>query len=133
MKTKTILKISWAILLVVLTSITHAQQQGTCGPYTVDKAAMDKALQYERQNANANEKLETNPPVVIRVYFRVCEPDGGLFTDISDTAIARDFNHLVGAYTADNICFVNCGHDYIQSTALDSFNASTNSPTIFYP
>ncbi|MFI5135095.1 MAG: zinc-dependent metalloprotease, partial [Chitinophagales bacterium] len=69
----------------------------------------------------------------IRVYFRVCQPDQGLFADITEAQIDTDFDHLVGAYTADNICFVNCGHDYIQSSALDTFNTNNNSSTIFYP
>ena len=79
MKANTVMKISWAILFVVIASITRAQEQ-KCGPYSVDKAAMNKALQCEKQKEG--EKLESGSTVVIRVYFRVCEPDQGLFTDL---------------------------------------------------
>jgi len=128
---KKLLRISFSLLLVVATSQMHAQQKIKCGPYTIDQSAMDKALQFEQQSQN--NKLESAPPTVIRVYFRVCQPDQGLFVDISEAQIDTDFDHLVSAYTSDNICFVNCGHDYIQSSALDTFNTGNNSSTIFYP
>ncbi len=106
-------------------------QVNKCGPYTIDKAAFTKALEYEA--AHKGNAFTAAAPIVIRVYFRICQPDAGKLIDVNEAKIATDFKHLVGAYAADNICFVNAGYDYIQKSTLDTFNISNDDYHIFYP
>src|SRR5689334_9389331 len=116
MKAKTTMKL--LLLFCFLNSITYVKaQQLRCQATKVDMKAYLKMVELERSNKN----LVPVGPIVIRVFFRVCEPDGGASSgDITEDQINTSFKHLVGAYAADNICFINAGYDYINSSALDT-------------
>jgi hypothetical protein len=130
MKVKMIAAILITVWLLLISAFSNAQQL-KCGPYTIDKAAFEKALQYEKSHANAEQISSTS--TVIRVFFFICEPDGGQLAPIGESDVDKDFQHLIRAYAGDNICFVNAGFNYIYNTALDTFNFSNDNPNIFLP
>lgn len=125
---RTIVKKS-VLLLFFFTSFLFAwSQQNILRPYQLDKTALKNALDYERTNQH---QPALTSPVVIRVFFRIVDPVGGINPDITEDQIAQDFKHLVGAYSKDNICFINMGYDHLYNTALDTFNTRNDSYKIF--
>lgn len=125
------MKLTSIILTAFLFSFISAfpQTERNCVATKVDLEEYKKMLQLE----NANTKTSPATPIVIRIFFRVCEPPGGSPTDITEDQINTDFKHLVGAYQGHNICFVNAGYDKLFNTALDTFNTNNDDYHIFLP
>src|SRR5689334_9761239 len=118
MKANRIIKLLLLFCFSISSLLVKAQQENKCLATKVDMKEYMKMVQLERSGKN----FAPATPIVIRVFFRVCDPDGGKLFDITEDQINTDFKHLVGAYAADNICFINAGYDHIFNTALDTFN-----------
>ena len=87
-KTAAALITAWLFLIV----LSGNAQELKCGPYTIDKAAFKKALDYEKLHANSPEISSSS--TVIRVFFFICEPDGGQLAPIGESDVDKDFQHL---------------------------------------
>jgi hypothetical protein len=102
-----------------------------CGTYKIDTAALHKALKFEK--LHRLEKTEAGT-ILIRVFFHIFTYDDGSHPAATLDQIKSEFNTLVAAYAADNICFLNTGVNYFHSSFFDTgFNASTDSPSDFFP
>lgn len=130
MRAGTIRKVLLLLTFLPIVIFTQAQQIKPCGPYTINKELFKNALEYERAHRG---KFAPTTPLVLRVFFHICEPTQGTLIDVTEDQINLEFKHLVGAYAADNICFVNAGYDRIYNTALDTFNFSNDNKNIFLP
>lgn len=106
-----------------------SQTARNCVATKVDMQNYKKMLQWE----NLNVKKSPTTPIVIRVFFRICEPAGGSLIDITEDQINQDFKHLVGAYQGHNICFINAGYDKLYNSAIDTFNTNNDDYHIFLP
>ena len=96
-------KIMKLLLLLIFFSqviFSEAQEIKPCGPYTINKQLFKNALEYEKLH---NGSFAPTAPVVLRVFFHICEPTQGTLIDITEAQIDQEFKHLVGAYAADNI------------------------------
>jgi hypothetical protein len=126
---KQLIIILWAT--IVCFTITSAQTITICGPTHLDTAANRIADEYSRNNAT---RLLFNSPKTIRVFFHVLQADDGSLRTTSPDSIATEFEQLVSAYSADNICFVNAGLDFINNSKLDTgFIAGVDPATLFDP
>lgn len=101
-----------------------------CGPQNIDTAALNVAMAYETQNQN---RL-LPPSFSVRVFFHILRYDNGTNATTTAAAVQNEFNTLVNDFAANNICFINCGYDFIDNTALDTnFNADTDPFSVFDP
>ena len=132
MKANTVMKRLWLLLFAFVSFFAEAQTGKTYSPYKIDESAFKAALAYEAAHQGGNLATAGTTRTVIRVFFRVCLTDIGNI-NVTESQIATDFKHLVGAYAPNNICFVNAGVDYIQKSALDTFNISNDDYHIFLP
>jgi hypothetical protein len=95
-----------------------------CGKEKINDAALTSAMQYEA--AAATHKPE-QVDFLIRVWFHVFNNSDGSNTAATAAQISSEFNSLLNSYAADNICFVQAGIDYTNSTSLNTqFNADTD-------
>lgn len=95
----------------------------TCGGYTINTAALKAAKDFE--SANASRLLSAS--VSIRVYFHIFNDDNGTNAGATVAQIQTEFNQLVSDYAANNICFINMGLNYINSSTLNTMNLSNSS------
>lgn len=108
-------------------SYVNAQQTRLpCGPVRIDPVADKLAARYQSENL-----ITVTPAYLIRIYFHVFAYDDGTNPGATPAQINSELTSLLNSYTAANICFLNCGVEYIKSSALDTgFNADTD-PTGF--
>jgi hypothetical protein len=107
-----------------------AQQPKPCGDYKINKTELSKALNFERSNI---QKLQSTH-YLIRVYFHICRYDDGSHPGATVQDLNTEFATLQADYTSGNICFLNAGYDYINSTAIDTVNANqSGSHDLFNP
>src|SRR5256885_12279807 len=93
-----------------------------CGNGRIDTIALNKALQYERS-------LHRDQTVtyLVRVYFHVFRNDDGTQAAATTTEINNEFTSLLASYASDNVCFLFCGVEFINSTNLNqNFNADSD-------
>lgn len=123
--------ITIAIFLILISNAKgFAQSMSVCGPAHLDTAAYRLAMEYSRNSA----RPLLNIPKTIRVFFHVLKSDDGSLRTTSPDSIAREFEQLVSAYSADNICFVNAGVDFINNSKLNTgFVVGTDAPSLFDP
>jgi hypothetical protein len=104
-----------------------------CGGYTIDQDALNKAKEFELKNKSAS-LLPVSTQYLIRVYFHIVACNDGTLPAATPTQIANEFNTLKADYIPFNICFLNCGFDYVNITKLDTnFNVDTDPKTLFDP
>ena len=110
-------------------SQNNISEQKQCGSYKIDNAAFANALKWEAQN-----KTRSNPSYYIRVFFHVCRYNDGSHAVITEDELKVEFDTLVSEYAANNICFINEGWDFVNSTKLDTnFNGDTGNWADFDP
>jgi len=101
-----------------------------CGGYKIDTTALRAAINFE--SVKANSILSTS--FLIRVYFHILTDDNGTNAAATQIQIKDEFDTLVAAYTANNICFLNGGVNTINSSYLNTgFNADTDPSSVFDP
>lgn len=111
---------------------SFSQQPGLCGNYKIDRAALEKAKEFESRN-RLNNGIQSFS-FVIRVYFHILNCSDGTLPAATAAQIITEFNTLEAAYSANNICFINAGFNNIYNTKLDTnFNANTDDPSLFNP
>ncbi len=131
MKTNNLLKEGLVFGFIFFSLIAHAQEPKTCGPYKINREALNKALQFEKSGAAQRTLAST---ILIRVYFHVVTDDDGSNAAATTDQISEEFNTLASNYTADNLCFLYTGLNYINSTFLNNnFNADTDPSSDFDP
>ncbi|MEP7318567.1 MAG: zinc-dependent metalloprotease [Panacibacter sp.] len=122
------------LLTVLLTAAILQVQKGysqniqkdkpqTCGSYTINTAALKAAKDFE--SANASRLLSAS--FSIRVYFHIFNDDNGTNAGATAAQIQTEFNQLVSDYAANNICFINMGLNYINSSTLNTMNLNNSS------
>jgi hypothetical protein len=117
------------VLLCLIGTYIHAQKPKLCGGYTINRDALLKALQFERNN-----KALSSQHYLIRVYFHIVRYDDGSHAAATSTDIQNEFQTLQSDYASGNICFLNAGLNYINSTALDTVNVNqSGSHDLFSP
>jgi hypothetical protein len=101
-----------------------------CGPSVIDTAAFGKALRFEA--ANTANTLRSGSNYQVRVYFHIFRNSDGTNAAATVAQIAAEFNTLGYDYSLGNICFLNCGYNFVDNTTLNTqFNASTQSFSLF--
>jgi hypothetical protein len=69
----------------------------------------------------------TIPFYLVRVYFHVFADDDGSNMAATPAQIETEFTSLLNSYSANNLCFIKLGTEYINSTSLNNnFNADTD-------
>lgn len=116
-------KIKNADTLTAREQARNLRQPKSCGSYTIDAAALSKALYSE--SINANDQLTTS--YSIRVYFHICRDNDGSNAGATESQIQNEFNDLVTAFAGDGICFINMGLNYIDNSTLNNFNTASES------
>lgn len=129
MKTNYLLKGGFVFGFIFFSLIIYAQKPKTCGPYKINREALNKALQFE--NGGLTQRtLASN--TLIRVYFHIVANDDGTNAAATTDQIAEEFNTLASNYAADNLCFLYAGLSYINSSFLNNnFNADTDPSSDF--
>jgi hypothetical protein len=89
--------------------ISNSRQWGTC---VILLAGMLTAAMLPVQKGYSQN--------LIRVYFHICRNDDGTNAAATETQIQSEFNQLAADYAPGNICFVNMGLEYINSTTLNN-------------
>ncbi len=119
------------VFLIFLTySVCSFSQLPCYDNYKIDKAALQKAKEFESQN-NINNSIQSSS-FVIRVYFHILNCSDGTLPGVTAAQLTTEFDTLVAAYRANNICFINAGYDNIYNTKLDSnFTVGTDNSSLF--
>jgi len=111
------------LMICACSNKAFTQQLLPCGTDHIDTAALRKAAIYETQH---NFRIRSATPVLFRVYFHILSYDDGTNATTDQAGIVSEFNNLTADYSADNICFLNAGIDYIYSSSLDTnYNVSS--------
>ena len=119
----------WLTFFVSI-QLLKAQSILLCGPVKLDSAANEKAKEYTSRNA----RTDFSGPTTIQVYFHILVCNDGTLPAATAANITTEFNSLVSAYAADNICFFNAGYNVIYNTSLDTnFTAGVNPSSVFDP
>jgi hypothetical protein len=125
--------LNYILITVIYFQYNHAiaqEPEKFCGSYKIDREAVKKALEFERNNSA---KIQGNN-YLIRVYFHICKFDDGSNPGATKEDIYNEFKNLLQDYIASNICFINCGLDSINNTKLDTVNIDENgSESLFDP
>lgn len=100
----------------------HAQVL-PCGNGKINDALLTNAIRLE----NSPQKPD-QVDYLVRVWFHVFSNNDGSNTAISSAQITSEFQSLLASYAADNICFLFCGIDYTNSTALNTLFNADNDP-----
>ena len=130
--TKTILKYITTMLVVVFYSLTAHSQALKCLNPTQDTQAIRMATLYLKTHPSARNIQTVN--TVIKVFFHIMRLSNGNSPGATSAQITSEYNALVSSYTADNICFLNAGFDYVDNDYLDtSFVAGVDNPNLFSP
>ena len=130
MRTNNLYKVFVLQVFIFFTLNSFSQKPGLCGTYKIDTAALRSAKDFEARNKFNNTILSAS--YVLRVYFHILNCNNGSFPAATAGQITTEFNTLAAAYSANNICFINAGLNYIYNTTLDTnFNASTDNPSVF--
>jgi hypothetical protein len=117
------------VYLILAQCFINAQPIRECGSTKMDEAADQLAKAYQR-----GPRQQYSSPITIQVYFHILYCDDGTLPAATPENIETEFNDLVSAYAADNICFVNAGFDRIYSTKLDTnFTAGVDASSLFDP
>ena len=125
-------KIAWLLLLLLATTQTHGQHLTSCGNMRIDTAALHKAKQFERLNAQAGRVLAAS--FLIRVYFHIGAYNDGSNQVITPQLLRQEFDTLRADYAGAGICFLFAGYDVMNNSNLDTnFNANTDNPNLFAP
>ena len=129
MKTNNFLKAGFVFGFIFFSLMIYAQEPKTCGPYKINKEALNKALQFEKTGLTQR-TLASN--ILIRVYLHVVTDDDGSNAAATTDQINEEFNTLASNYAADNLCFLYAGLNYINSSFLNNnFNADTDPSSDF--
>jgi len=111
------------LMICACSNKAFTQQLLPCGTDHIDTAALRKARAYELQH---NFRIKAATPVLFRVYFHIVTYDDGTNPTTTLASLVSEFNNLTADYSADNICFINTGYDYINSSSLDTnYNVSS--------
>lgn len=110
--------IVWLFVLAALPA--GAQKELICGNGKIDTAKDAAAMRYLRSGMLQN----TVPNYLVRVFFHICRNSDGTNAAMTLAQMATEFATLQAQYAPDNICFLNCGYNYIDNTTINtSFNA----------
>ncbi len=114
------------LLLLLLFSnaiLVKAQQHWLpCGNGRIDTAADRAAERFAQLHKNIQA-----PSNAIRVYFHVFSNDDGSNIAATPDQVISEYASLRASYAADNLCFIQMGVQYINSTTLNNnFNADTD-------
>ncbi|MEO7312137.1 MAG: hypothetical protein ABIX01_17170 [Chitinophagaceae bacterium] len=114
------------ILVTLIFQSLRSQAQGLpCGNGHIDTAADIKAMAYM---AGPQIKGLQTVTYLVRVYFHVFNNNDGSNTACSPAQVKTEFASLLATYASDNICFINCGSEYINNTVINTtFNADDDS------
>jgi len=138
-KYKRCIGLNFLMTVIAITAISSLQniysqnlikEPRPCGGYIIDTAALRAAKKFE--SLKSRSLLSTS--YLIRVYFHIFTNDNGTNAAATVANIKDEFNTLVAAYSGNNICFLNGGFNYINSTYLNTaFNADTDPSSVFDP
>ncbi len=118
------------LLLILYHQGATAQNRLPCADYKIDRAALLKALEYERNNQNSKQV----GGFLARVFFHIITDDDGTNASATVSQVNSEYATLVSDYAGDGICYINAGYDIVRSTKLNSqFNAITDDPALFNP
>jgi hypothetical protein len=98
----------------------------TCGSYTIDKAALKQAIDFENSSSNKTQISS----YTIRVYFHICRNDNGSNAAATWEQVKSEYNQIIADFAPDNICFVSMGNHYIDNTTLNN-NPTANFVSAF--
>ncbi|HRC33189.1 MAG TPA: zinc-dependent metalloprotease [Bacteroidia bacterium] len=98
----------------------------TCGSYTIDKAALKQAIDFENSSSNKTQISS----YTIRVYFHICRNDNGSNAAATLEQVKSEFNELIADFAPMNICFVSMGNHFIDNTTLNN-NPTANFVSAF--
>ena len=122
----------FVLLIFLAYSVCSFSQLPCYENYKIDKAALQKAKEFESRNNITNAIQSAN--FVIRVYFHILNCNDGTLPAATPAQLITEFNTLEAAYSANNICFINAGYDNIYNTKLDSnFVVGTDNSSLFDP
>ncbi len=131
MRTGNLTKKGFLLSCIFFSLIAHSQEPKTCGPYKINQAAFDKALQFEKSKSQAAQNALSST-ILMRVYFHIVTDDDGTNAAATVAQISNEFNTLASNYSPDNLCFLNAGFNHINSTFLNNnFNADTDPASDF--
>ncbi|HVX25484.1 MAG TPA: hypothetical protein VHB70_04025, partial [Parafilimonas sp.] len=88
MKTNDLLKGGFVFGFIFFSLMMYAQKPKTCGPYKINRAALNNALQFEK-NGLTQRTLVSN--ILIRVYFHVVTDDDGSNAAATTDQINEEF------------------------------------------
>lgn len=101
----------------------NAQIPLSCGNGKINFTADQDAFNFQQRNKGAKPFGVT---YLIRIYFHIGTDDNGSASAITMAELATEYATLQKTYSADNICFLNAGVDYVKSTFLNrQFNADS--------
>ncbi|MCO6497669.1 MAG: hypothetical protein J5I50_08410 [Chitinophagaceae bacterium] len=104
-----------------------------CGTHKIDTTALRRFVEYKNTNAGNRRGISTVTRAV-RVYFHILRYDDGTNPVASLAEVVGEYNQLPATYSADNLCFINCGINYVNNSSLDSnFNGVTGDFNSFAP
>lgn len=117
------------ISFIMLLAASHSNAQIlACGNGRIDTIALNAAKQFGL--SNANKPLVTN--YLIRVFFHIVRNDDATNAPMTAAQVKTEFATLIPSYTADNVCFLNAGFDYVNNSFLNNFFNADNDPTGFF-
>ena len=110
--------IVWLFFFVSIPAIS--QKEIPCGNGKIDTAADAAAMRYLKSGM----QQFAPPTYMVRVFFHILRNTDGTNAALTQAQLATEFATLLSVYAPDNVCFLNCGFDYINSTTLNTtFNA----------
>ncbi len=130
--TKTTLKYITTMLVVALHSLAANSQALKCADPKKDSQAVQMATDYLRTHAANKGNQAQTVNTVIKVFFHIMRLSNGNSPGATAAQITSEYNALVSSYTANNICFLNAGFNYVDNDYLDTaFVAGVDNPTLF--
>ena len=118
MKTNSVFKILFLLILIFTIVTAKAQGPKLCGPYKINIPALEQAKKFELKTL----KLLAPTSFLIRVYFHICRDDDGTNAGATTAQIESELTQLLLDYSVNNVCFINMGFDYIDNTSINNLN-----------
>lgn len=105
-----------------LQSVAHDSSENiqTCGSHRINLKNLQMAKDYESSN---NQRVMAFA-YTVRVFFHICRKSDGSDPASTPEDIESEYQQLLTNYNDGNICFINMGYDYINSTLLYDMDKS---------
>ncbi len=107
----------WLFVFVAIAA--NAQKALPCGNGKIKKDADEAAMRYAASAAQ-----NATPNYMVRIFFHIARNTDGTNAALTLEQMATEYATLLAIYAPDNVCFLNCGYNYINSTTINTnFNA----------